>query len=348
MIEISHGTVSSVHERHSGIAECAVDGFDEPAVALLELTGPVRVGDRVVLNTTAVSLGLGTGGKHFVIAVERGPDTETPTHVDGMKMRYSPLQTSVALIEESEDLPSSMEGTPVIAAGLHSAVVPAIIGIEATRRSTKIGYVHTDGAALPVALSETVAALRDRDRLHVCVSSGQSFGGDVEAVNIWSGMLAAKARGAEIVVVAMGPGNLGTGSMYGFALLEQASVLNAAVSVGASAIAIARIGFSDSRERHNGVSHHTLTALGAPTLVRATIPIPEFSDELKRARVLSDLDALAYKHEIVEVSVKHCEEALAQDPLLWTMGRNYSQEPDYFRTAAAAGAFAARSLERSH
>ena len=36
------------------------------AYALTQLTGPVAVGDRVVVNTTAVELGLGTGGWHVV------------------------------------------------------------------------------------------------------------------------------------------------------------------------------------------------------------------------------------------------------------------------------------------
>ena len=30
----------------------------------------MTVGDMVILNTTAVALGLGTGGVHFVVAVE--------------------------------------------------------------------------------------------------------------------------------------------------------------------------------------------------------------------------------------------------------------------------------------
>ena len=41
-----------------------VDG--ERAYVLTQLIGTVAVGDRVVMNTTAVELGLGTGGWHVV------------------------------------------------------------------------------------------------------------------------------------------------------------------------------------------------------------------------------------------------------------------------------------------
>ncbi len=46
------------------------------AIAYPDLVGPVAVGDHVVLNTTAVGLGLGTGGVHLVMAVEGREDGE--------------------------------------------------------------------------------------------------------------------------------------------------------------------------------------------------------------------------------------------------------------------------------
>ena len=42
------------------------DAATEPAYALTDLIGPVAEGDDVVVNTTAVELGLGTGGWHVV------------------------------------------------------------------------------------------------------------------------------------------------------------------------------------------------------------------------------------------------------------------------------------------
>ncbi|MGZ8606991.1 MAG: DUF3866 family protein, partial [Actinomycetota bacterium] len=50
--------------------EVQVDGERAAAIAYPQLTGPIRVDDAVVLNTTAAVLGLGTGGFHLVVAVE--------------------------------------------------------------------------------------------------------------------------------------------------------------------------------------------------------------------------------------------------------------------------------------
>ena len=50
----------------------------------------------------------------------------------------------------------------------------------------------TDGGALPAWFSRTVAGLRDAGWLATCVTVGQAFGGDLEAVSIHSGLLAAR------------------------------------------------------------------------------------------------------------------------------------------------------------
>ena len=85
----------------------------------------MAVGDRVVVNTTAVELGLGTGGWHVVhwnLARdewhERGPG-----HI--IKGRYTSLQADVGSTEEHlESLAEveSIDGMPVVAAALHSQV----------------------------------------------------------------------------------------------------------------------------------------------------------------------------------------------------------------------------------
>ena len=58
------------------------------AYVLTQLIGPVAAGDRVVVNTTAVDLGLGTGGWHVVHwnlapgvgRLERRPHPEVALH----------------------------------------------------------------------------------------------------------------------------------------------------------------------------------------------------------------------------------------------------------------------------
>src|SRR5947207_1083265 len=66
------GVVLAVQAARPGAVELEVDvdGSSATAIAYPSLVGEVRVGDRVLLNTTAVDLGLGTGGAHFVIAAD--------------------------------------------------------------------------------------------------------------------------------------------------------------------------------------------------------------------------------------------------------------------------------------
>ena len=96
------------------------------------------------------------------------------------------------------------------------------------------------------------------------MTSGQAFGGELEAVTIWTGLLAAaELVGADVVIVADGPGNLGTDTTWGVSALASGHALNAAEALGGRPVAALRISFADARERHRGVSHHSLTILDA-------------------------------------------------------------------------------------
>ena len=62
----------------------------------------------------------------------------------------------------------------------------------------------TDGAGLPLAMSDLVAALRARGLLDATVTSGHAFGGDYEAVSIYSALAVARhVAHADAAVVAM-------------------------------------------------------------------------------------------------------------------------------------------------
>src|SRR6059058_1242001 len=79
------GRVRQTTRRSDAVVEVVVrtpDG-DLPALAYVPLVGAPEVGDRVLLNTTALDLGLGTGGYALVVAVpDRLPaDTDQRGHV---------------------------------------------------------------------------------------------------------------------------------------------------------------------------------------------------------------------------------------------------------------------------
>jgi hypothetical protein len=96
------GTVDSVLEARTGLQRVLVaigEGEPERAYVLTMLTGEVAPGNRVIVNTTAVDLGLGTGGWHVVHwNLERTEWHERgPGHV--LKRRYTSRQADVGSAE---------------------------------------------------------------------------------------------------------------------------------------------------------------------------------------------------------------------------------------------------------
>ena len=351
MNQIKRGTVVSARARENGVAELEVeiDGARASAIAYEALTGSVAPGDVVVLNTTAVALGLGTGGLDIVMAVE-GRDVPEAPGGHAMKLRYTPVQTSVDAVEQTHaealDAVTSLDSMPVVAAGLHSAVAPVAIGARATDPAVRIAYVMTDGAALVLGFSHTVPALRTAGLLDNTITAGQATGGEIEAISIYGALAAARAVArADVVIVSMGPGNLGSGSRWGHASIEVAGIVNAVAAMGGDPIVVPRISGADERERHRGLSHHTLTALSL-TLARATVPFPLLDAETEKAiRGRIEAAELADKHDFEDVELGDAETALESSPVpLRTMGRSYEDDPDYFRAAAAAGVLAARRV----
>src|SRR5437773_3502251 len=116
------GEVVTLLEARPGLQRVEVDLGKGPerAYALTQLTGPVAVGDRVVVNTTAVELGLGTGGWHVVhwnLAREEWRERGAG-HV--LKARYTSLQAGVGSPDAGgagADEVADIGGKPVAAAG---------------------------------------------------------------------------------------------------------------------------------------------------------------------------------------------------------------------------------------
>ncbi|KGM08289.1 hypothetical protein N869_10925, partial [Cellulomonas bogoriensis 69B4 = DSM 16987] len=135
----------------------------------------------------------------------------------------------------------------VVVADLHSALPAVVAGVRHRAAALglappRIAYVMTDGGALPVAFSRTVAALREGGLLDVCISVGQAYGGDLEAVTVHTGLLAARhVRGADVAVVIQGPGNLGTGTRWGFSGVAAGEAVNAAATLGGRPVAALRV-----------------------------------------------------------------------------------------------------------
>ena len=349
-VRLRRGVVLAVRGSRPGAVELSVEveGEARSVIAYPELTGPVGEGDVVVLNTTATSLGLGTGGDDLVVAVEGGTDTEIGHDGHVMKARYTPLQTVVRSVEETHrnelETSSGLAGTPVVTAPLHSMIAPVAAGARAAG-AERVVYVMTDGAALPGGFSRLVPRLTDGGLLDGFVTCGQAFGGQLEAVTLWSGLLAAHAVArADVIIVADGPGNLGTGTTWGVSALGSGNAINAAATLGGRPVVALRISFADERTRHAGLSHHSSTILGAVAGPGANVAVPVL-EEAQRAVVWEALRAarLEDRHQLVEVDGRPALEELARRRLaIDSMGRAPEDDPAFFLAAGAAGVLAAR------
>jgi len=306
---------------------------DAPARAyvLTGLIGDVAVGDDVVCNTTAVEWGLGTGGWHVVHwnLSRRSWRRQGAGHI--MKLRYTSLQADTGAAEEHlDDLPSDLGGVPVVACSVHSQVPCVAVALKDAAPALRLVYVMTDGASLPLVFSDLVASMSEKGLLDGTVTAGHAFGGQLEAVNVASALALARHQlQADVIVVAMGPGVVGTDTTLGTTALEVAHILDTTSALGGRPVMALRVSEGDPRERHRGVSHHSRTVLD---LVHAPVMVAEHPLLGERAMV-----------DVVAVEPPDTPALLAARGLhVTTMGRGPDQDRAYFQAAGAAGALAAQ------
>ncbi len=382
--ELSAGRVTKVERGWPGVDLVTVEGRSTPAVAYPEVVGGIRPGDLVVLNTTAVDLGLGTGGFDFVVAavnvragggageeaeaLEAGagggpPSGAPPSPGRVMKWRYTPSQVACLSAEEPQHPGAEavrdfavLAGIPVVAAELHSQVPIVAAGLRAawdgrpgdggghgSGHHPRVVYIMTDAGALAARFSRLIPAMKEAGLIDAVVTAGQAFGGDTEAVTLHSALAAARAHlGADAVIVAMGPGEAGTGTRLGFSGLSQGEALNAAWALGGTPVAAARMSWADPRPRHRGLSHHTLTVLQVGALAPSTLVLPELPEPML-GEVRRQLEGLPPRHRTVVASGRPALDHLDRIGLrVTTMGRGPEADPYFFLAAGAAGVHAAR------
>ena len=360
LIRWRRGTVRELGRSWRGARELIVQvepRGDEPegtarALAYPALVGEPQVGDGVLLNTTALAMGLGTGGYAVLIAnTSRLPeDRSGPGHL--VKMRYSPLQATVLGVDEQDsphhaDIAATTDvgGMPVVVADLHSAVPAIVAGILAELPEARIAYIYGDGGALPAWFSRSVADLGDR--LAGTITVGQAVGGDYEAVTTHSALIAARVvLDADIAIVAQGPGNLGTGTPWGFSGVAAGEAVNAAYAVGGRPVGALRVSDADPRGRHVGVSHHATTAFFKVAQVPLDLPLPTNLPAELATAIEADLADRPARAALMQVETEGLDEALRDLPVrLSTMGRSLDEDYSYFLVNAAAGRHAATLID---
>lgn len=337
MLSLRRGTVVSVEyavegERGTEKLTVEIEGVERRAFADRASVGASEVGDEVVVNTEALDLELGSGGRDVVLVnLTRGLDGAVDEQRRVMKLNYTPLQFCVDPVEpEVFDGPI---GRPVGVFQLHGHLAPVVWAATHERPGLKIGYVQTGGGALPGAYSNDVRELRSRGLLADHITAAPAYGGEAEAMTTIGALHAGLTeRGWDCAVVGPGPGIIGSGTALGHGGMIALDSAHAALALGCATVLVARASSGDPRERHQGVSHHTRSALRlllAPVTVGLgqSVPIPPEMEGHRWVRAEPDLDGYA-----------------ASGLSRTTMGRDLTEDTMFFEQALAGGIALARSV----
>lgn len=348
MIELKESKVGVISYKDANITRfrSEVDGTLYDCINYNKLTGEIGEHDLVLLNTTAVSLGLGSGGFHLVVAnlCSKGYVNRGEGHI--MKLRYTPLQMNI-LAAEAQESPyhevfkscSTLDGMPVVVGSLHSMLAPAALALKHLTDMKTIAYIMTDGGALPIWLSDTVRKLCKNGIIASTITYGNAFGGDLECINVYTALIAArKIVKADAAIICMGPGIAGTDTAYGFSGIEESMIVDAVNKLQGKAVAIPRISFADKRERHYGLSHHSRTTLGSLCYTRAAIALPKLQTP-KAELLVSQLaeSGILAKHDVSFWDIELLDKLyLEEQAYLEKMGAGYKEDREYFLTCGAS------------
>jgi hypothetical protein len=216
--------------------------------------------------------------------------------------------------------------------------------------------VQTAGGALPGAHSELVAGLREAGLLAGHITAAPAFGGEAEAMTS-AGALHHGLRGLgwEAAVCGPGPGIIGSGTALGHGGLAALDSAHVALALGCPTLLAARMSSGESRSRHRGISHHTLTVLDL-LLAPITVALPQAVRSPAGAALRASLTPLLAgaagrgtgerqsavrpariaRHDWRRAPVDLPGYAGSGLPAQ-TMGRSLAEDPLFFASALAAG-----------
>jgi Protein of unknown function (DUF3866) len=321
-----------------------VGGERRAAWADTALLGEMREGDEVVVNVAALDLSLGSGGFDVVhVNLTRGLDGggEEGEHV--MKLNYTSLQYPVAPAElpvrpldgmgaigASERIARSIR---VLVLPLHGHLAPAAWAGVQVAPGLKVGYVQTAGGALPGSLSRDVAQLLERGLLCGHVTAAPAYGGEREALSAAGALdAAANSLGWDAALIGPGPGIIGSETRFGHGGMAALDNAHAALALGFPTLLSPRLSGADPRERHRGVSHHTLTVM--QMLLDAVEVVVPAGNPVVTAQLA---EAAAWRHKLQEAPADLAGYAASGLPAR-TMGRTLDEDPLFFAAPLAAGA----------
>lgn len=319
-----------------------------PAISLVHFVGSLSEGDRVILNVTATELELGTGGFDFVMAKIQDNcysfEDENKSHI--IKLNYTPLQFSTTFVEETEEYDKAIKNfeekgridIPVFVLTIHSHILPLLIGINKSIKDARVTLIIDDSACLPAYISKTIEYCIKEKLVNDVITFGNSFGGTKEAINCASAMIYGTfANNSKVIVVAPGFGIKGSGKKFGSSAIRALESLYYAESLKALAFLVPRISFAEKRDRHFGISHHTIEIAhlkGSGFF----IPLPKFKQNeelnnyLRRQLKTFESRIIAY-----EVQTDLLSDLREHKTYLISMGRGIEDDPYFFLTPYSIG-----------
>jgi hypothetical protein len=294
-----------------------------------------------------------------------------------MKLNYTSLQHAVEPVEDGEDgallLPVER---PVAVLALHGQLAALAWAFAQSAAGATLGYVQTEGGALPGGHSRTVRILRERGILAGHLTAGAAFGGEGEAITT-AGALhhGLRALGWDAAVCGPGPGMVGSSSALGHGGMAALDSAHVALALGCPTLLVARMSSGDERSRHRGISHHTLTVLdlllepvtvALPAGMRSPVgtdlraglgaifggasPSRPIRDRLALSldaeRAITDRPARLTRHDWRRATVDLPAYAASGLPAE-TMGRGLAADPLFFGAALAGGSALAQLAGRS-
>ncbi|MGM0410026.1 MAG: DUF3866 family protein [Bacillota bacterium] len=315
------------------------NGNNEKAINYISFVPRLKINDKIIINTTAVDLNLGTGGYHFVtekLSNKNSLNKKNKNFGHIMKLRYTPLQLkTLCLSEKQGEFHKEMkkiiflDGMKVIFIPLHSLLAPLLISYNYYNKDKKIIFIMAEGGSLNLELSNEINQLKEKNLLDITITIANSFGGDFEAVNIFTALMAAKLMEADLVVVGIGPGHVGTNTVLGFSGVELAFYIQAVEILRGNPLLIPRISFADKRKRHYLISHHTITLL--KNLV--TTPIEVVFPDLKIIK-RNTFFLKKSKHNLFYYNINKIYHILNESNYNFkSMGKNFKEDPIFFITA---------------
>jgi hypothetical protein len=326
------------------------------AIADVSLVGRAEVGDEVIVNTQALDLRLGSGGFDIVhVNLTRGLHDGGADAAHVMKLNYSSLQHAVTPVDDQR-LEIPLERAVAVLA-LHGQLAAVAWAYAQSRPGARLGYVQTEGGALPGGHSHTVQMLRKRGLLAGHITAGAAYGGEAEAVStagaLHHGM---STLGWDAAVCGPGPGIVGSSSALGHGGMVALDSAHVALALGCPTLIVARMSSGDERTRHRGISHHTLTVLDL-LLEPVTVALPAGMRSPVGADLRAGLGAVfggampsrpalaldvarpvrITRHDWRRATVNLPGFVASGLPTV-TMGRTLPQDPLFFGAALAGGA----------